>query len=197
MVGDPQLLRQLPPFTISMLGREIALVHIAKDLGVYIDQYLNYNEHINKTVSSCFHKLRQISRIKHLLDTKTLILLIQSFVFSKMFYCSTVWSNTSKGNVHKLQLMQNFGARIVLGLRKYDHISLGLNSFNWLPVKDKLYLNDAVIVFKCINNLVSDYLKNKSILRSQRCNRNTRNAKNHLLHIPYCRLATGQRSFSF
>ena len=73
-----------------MLGKEIAPVHIAKDLGVYIDQSL-------KTVSNCFHKLRQISRIKHLLDTNTLILLIQSFVFSKMFYCSTVWSNTSKG----------------------------------------------------------------------------------------------------
>ena len=159
MVGVPQLLRQLPPFTISMLGKEIAPVHVAKDLGVYIDQYLNYNEHIKKTVSGCFHKLRRISRIKHLLDTKTLILLIQSFVFSKMFYCSTVWSNTSKGNVHKLQLMQNFGARIVLGLRKYDHISLGLKSLNWLPVKDKLYLNDAVMVFKCINNLVPDYLR--------------------------------------
>ena len=95
-----------------MLGKKIAPVHIAKDLGVYIDQSLNYNEHINKTVSSCFHKLRQISRIKHLLDTNTLILLIQSFVFSKMFYCSTVWSNTSKGTVHKLQLIQNFGARL-------------------------------------------------------------------------------------
>ena len=102
MGGVPQLLRQLPPFTISMLGREIVPVHVAKDLGVYTDQYLNYNEHINKTVSSCFHKLRQISRIKHLLDTKTLILLIQSFVFSKMFYCSTVWSNTSKGNVQEM-----------------------------------------------------------------------------------------------
>ena len=87
MVDVPQLLRQLPPFTISMLGKEIAPVHVAKDLGVYIDQYLNYNQPINKTVSSCFHKLRQISRRKHLLDTKTLILLIQYFVFSKMFYC--------------------------------------------------------------------------------------------------------------
>ena len=95
-------LRQVPPITISMLGEEIAPVPIAKDLDVYIYQSLNYNEHINKTVSSCFHKLRQISRIKHLLDTNTLILLILSFIFSKMFSCSTVWSNTSKGNVHKL-----------------------------------------------------------------------------------------------
>ena len=60
-----------------------------------------------------------------------------------------------------------------------------------------LYLSDAVMVFKCIDNLVPDYLENKFILRSQICNRNTRNAKNNFLDIPYCRLATGQRSFSY
>ena len=35
--------------------------------------------------------------------------------------CSSVWWNTSKRNVHKLQLVQNFAARVVLGLRKFDH----------------------------------------------------------------------------
>ena len=68
-------------------------------------------------------KLIEINRIKHLLDKKTLLLLMDSFIFSKLFYCSTVWSNTSKSNIEKLQLVQNFAAHIVLGLRKYDHIS--------------------------------------------------------------------------
>ena len=60
-----------------------------------------------------------------------------------------------------------------------------------------LYLSDAVMVFKCINNLVPVYLKNKFILHSQICIKNTRNAKNNFLDIPYCCLATGQRSFSY
>ena len=60
------------------------------------------------------------SRIKHLLDKKTLLLLINSFVFSKRFYCSSVLGNTSKRNLHKLQLVQNFAARVVLGLKKFD-----------------------------------------------------------------------------
>ena len=81
-----------------------------------------------KTVSGCMNQLVQLGRIKHLLDKKTLLLLINSFVFSKLFYCSSVWGNTSKRNLQKLQLVQNFAARVVLGLRKYDHISQGRRS---------------------------------------------------------------------
>ena len=74
--------------------------------------------------------------------SKTPLLLIDGFVFSKLFYSSTVWSNTSNTNVKKLQLVQNFAGRIVLGLRKYDPISEGLKSLNRrLPIADKLLLN--------------------------------------------------------
>ena len=92
-----------------------------------IDSPLSYNEHLTKTVSNCMYRLIRINRIKHLLDRKTLFLLINAFVFSKLFHCSTVWSNTSKINVKRLQLVQNFAGRIVLGRRKYNHISEGFH----------------------------------------------------------------------
>ena len=124
----------------KLLDKKIKPVSVAKDLGVIIDSSLSYNEHVTKPVSDCMHRLISINRIKHFLDRKTLLLLINAFVFSKLFYCSTVWSNTSKTNIKKLQLVQNFAGRRVLGLRKYDHISEGLNSLRWLPMADKLLL---------------------------------------------------------
>ena len=36
--------------------------------------------------------------------------MINSVVFSRLFYCSAVWAGTYKQNIHKLQLMQNFAA---------------------------------------------------------------------------------------
>ena len=133
--GVPQLLRRVPSVAISILGKEITPVPVARDLGVFIDQYLTYDEHLTQTAAKCFCKLVQINRIKHLLDKETLLLLINAFVFSKLLYCSTVWSNTSKSNVSKLQRVQNFAARIILGLRKFDHISQGIKSLNWLLLK--------------------------------------------------------------
>ena len=195
IIGVPQLLRRVPSVAISILGKEITPVPVARDLGVFIDQYLTYDEHITQTAAKCLCKLVQINRIKHLLDKETLLLLINAFVFSKLFYCSTVWSNTSKSNVSKLQRVQNFAARIILGLRKFDHISQGIKSLKWLPVKDRFYLNDAIMMYKCVNKLAPDYLADKFVQRSHIHNRNTRSRNQ--LDIPRCRISTGQRSFVY
>ena len=70
------------------------------------------------------------------------------------FYFSTVWSNTSERNTRKLQLIQKFACRIILGLKKFDHISKELKSLGWLDVRDKLFLNDKVVGFtNVLNNL--------------------------------------------
>ena len=53
-------------------------------------------------------------------------------------------------------IVQNFVARIVLGLRKYNHISESIRSLNLLTVKDRLLLNDAVMI--CPNDLLPKYL---------------------------------------
>ena len=195
MIGTPQLFNKLPTASVRMHGKEITPSTVVKDLGIYIDHSLTYNEHIAKTVSICLHKVVQINSIKHLLNKKTILLLLNSFVFSKLYYCSTVWSNTSKHNINKLQLVQNFAARVVLGLKKFDHISQAIKSLNWLPVNDRIYLNDAVMMYKCTNKLVPDYLIEKFTLRSQTHTRNTR--QRDQLNIPRCRLTTGQRSFTY
>ena len=66
VIGVPQLLRNLPRLSITILGKEIEPVSVARDVGVYIDhidQTLYFNEHISKLVSSCVHKLVPINRI--------------------------------------------------------------------------------------------------------------------------------------
>ena len=98
-VGLPQLLKKLSSFSITLFDKEITPVPVVKDLGVLLDTRLSYNQHITEIASKCLFKLYQINRIKHLLDRKTLLLVINSFVFSKLQYCSTVWSNTSSSNI--------------------------------------------------------------------------------------------------
>ena len=140
-------------------------------------------------------RLIRINRIKHLLDRKKLLLPINVFVFRKLFYCSTLWSNTSTTNAKQLQLCQNYAGRIVLGLRKYDHISEGLKSLRWLPIADKLLLNDSVMVHKSLNGRAPGYLRRKFTCRQAHHDRNTPYKKD--LNLPRRRLKTGQRSFTF
>ena len=176
----------------------VLICTIAFGMGVNykgVRRVIHFGPSKSLSVANCLLKLKQINRIKHLLDRKTLLLVMNSFVFSKLLYCSTVWSNTSNSNIAKLQKVQNFAGRIILGLRKYDHISDGLRSLNWLPIKERLILNDATMMHKCINKLVPDYLVDMFKLRSHVHNRQTRSSS--ALDIPLCHLSTGQRSFAY
>lgn len=110
-------------FSVSVLGGNIVPVDTANDLGMILDSHLTYDEHVIKTVSKCMSYLAQINRVKHVFDDKTLLTIINALVFSKLYYCSNVWANTSQKNIQKLQAVQNFACRIVCGARKYDHIT--------------------------------------------------------------------------
>jgi hypothetical protein len=68
LFGSPALLR---PFTssLSFLGKTLFPVFSAKDLGVTLDAYMKFDEHISLLVSKCMANwLCQIRRIRHLLD---------------------------------------------------------------------------------------------------------------------------------
>ena len=137
------------------------------------DSSLTFHEHIMKTVSSCFSSLAQINRVKHVLDRSTSTTIINTSVFSKLFYCSSVWSNAADTNLLKLQAVQNFGARIICGSRKFDHITPLLKKPHWPPIKSQLYLRDAVLAFKCMTGSAPTYL---SLLFLTACTK-TRNAE--------------------
>ncbi|CAB4043056.1 Hypothetical predicted protein, partial [Paramuricea clavata] len=105
LIGTRQNLQQPPvDMTINFLNETITPVSFAKDLGMTIDSYLTYDQHITNLVSSCMNSLCQINRVKKCFDKEALTLIVSALVMNKMFYCSTVWSNTSSTNIKKLQL---------------------------------------------------------------------------------------------
>ena len=194
--GTHYMLKQIPAnFHISLLGKNIFPVSSATDLGVTLDSGLKYGEHTSRLVSSCMASLCQINRAKYIFDEETLVRMINALVFSKLYYCSTIWSNTSKKNIAKLQKVQNFAARIVSGKKKFDHITPSLIQLKWLPVSYMLRFRDTVMAFKCIRGMAPPYLCRMFETRSQIHNLNTRT--NGKLDVPLYRTMTGQRSFSY
>ena len=104
-------------------------------------------------MSSLLGSLCRINRVWHLFTKEVLLVTLNSLVFSKLFYYSTVWAGTSKQNISKLQLLQNFAARVLTNTRKYDHISPFLKELGWVSIKDQLKLRDVCQVYKIVNGL--------------------------------------------
>ena len=124
-------------------------MQVVKDLGLTFDSSLTFQEHMVKIVSSCCSSLAQINRVKNVFDRLTLITIINTLVFSKLFYFSSVWSSAAATNLLKLQAVQNFAARIICGARKFDHVTPLLKKLHWLPIKSQLYFRDAVLALAC------------------------------------------------
>ena len=92
LIGTRQSLQQLPK---DMSSNSIVPVPIEKDLGMTLHSCLTNDQHISNLVSSCIKSLCQINRVKNYFNKKTSSIITIPLVMNKMFYCSTVWSNTS------------------------------------------------------------------------------------------------------
>ena len=124
----------------QLLGKILEPVAQVKDLGTILDSKLKYNEHIQRLSSSCISKLCQINRVKNLFD-QSIINIINALVMSKVYYRSSIWCNTSEENIKKVQLIQNYAARVIVGnVGKYDHVSPLLKELGWLPIKSSSLL---------------------------------------------------------
>ena len=63
--------------------------------------------------------------------------------------------------IKKLQRVQNTAARVVTRSKGSDHITPILESLHWIPVEHRFKL--GLIVFKALNDLSADYLKDLSL----------------------------------
>ena len=148
-----------------------------KTLEFFLNINLTFNDHITYTASSSRARLGQINRVKHCFDRQTLIILINALVFTKLFYCSSVWSNTTETNFSKTQAVQNFACRIVSGAKKYDHITPLLKELKWLPIKKQLHLRKAILVFRCMNGMAPGHLAVRFVKRFSNSGRQTRSSQ--------------------
>ena len=152
--------------SLKFLNNTIVPATFIKDLGITIDHNLTYSKHISQLTSKCMAKLCQINPVKHCFDPNTFTYIICAVVMGKLYYGSTVWSNTSAANIRKLQVVQKFACRIIANGKEFDHITLFLRNTGWLPVKVHLLCRDLVVmIYKCMNGLTPRYFVFVCLLR--------------------------------
>ena len=134
--------------------------------------------------------------VRHFFFKDVLYIILSSLVFSKMFYCSTAWYETSKENIHKLQLMQNFVGCVLTNTKKFDHITPVIHELGWLTIEELLRLRDVTMIFKCLNGLVPSYwVTTKLVKRADTHSYCT--GQSNQLNLSQCRTFAAQRAFPF
>ena len=153
-----------------------------KILGIYIDEELSWNQQIQAVRKKACNSIRNLHRVNQLIPLKHRILLYNSLVASHYNYCDTVWSGCGVLNERKLQTTQNFAARSILGRSKYTSATDALTTLNFLPLKEKRKIHEAVYTHKALSSKLPDEaISHYTSLESRK---NLRSSKNRTLNIP-------------
>jgi hypothetical protein len=77
-----------------------------KLLGVYLDEYLSFHEHVKHVCNKVAQSNFIINRAKNFLLCKSLRTLYFALVHSHLLYCQPIYNCTSGKNIAKLEKMQ-------------------------------------------------------------------------------------------
>lgn len=91
-------------------------VDCVRYLGLHIDADLKFTKHINQTITKAkvaMSMIHKVLRNKHI-KTNIKILVYRLCIKPILTYAWPVWCNTSKSDIHKLQIIQNKCLNIIL-----------------------------------------------------------------------------------
>src|SRR4029434_5511787 len=129
------------------------------NLGVRFDPHLTFNAHIKHLCKTSFYHLRNISKLRPTLTLSDAEKLVHAFISSRLDYCNSLFYGITGKNIQKLQYIQNSAARILMRVRKYEHITPILHSLHWLPVSFRIDYKVLILTHTCINGHAPPYLQ--------------------------------------
>ena len=87
---------------------------IKKNLGVFIDNKLSFDEYMNNICETTNKKLIALSRINHCMKQNQKELLLSSFIISHFSCCPLMWMFCSKTCTKKINAVHERSLRIIL-----------------------------------------------------------------------------------
>ena len=130
-----------------------------KNVGVWLDENMKLDKHINNIVSYCYSLLKNIGRVRNILSNKHTEMLVHAVTTSRLDYCNSLLINIGKSNLFKLQKIQNAAARLVVRGRKRQSISGTIKELHWLRVESRIIFKVLLLVYKSIHGLCSENLQ--------------------------------------
>jgi len=179
---------------LTLDSQVIPLSSTITNLGVRFDPHLTFTDHIKFLCKTSFYHLKNISKLRPILTLSDAEKLVHAFISSRLDYCNSLYTGITDKNITKLQYIQNSAARVLRGVRKYDHISPILQSLHWLPVSFRINYKVLVLTYKCINGHAPPYLQ--ELITPLTSTRTLRSTGRSLLRVPDTKLRTmGDRAF--
>ena len=151
IISSPNMRSKITSKDLQVGGVSVSPSSSARNLGVYFDNTMKMDKHISEVCQKSYFQLRSIAAIRPLLSRKAAESLIHSLITSRLDFSNSLLAGLPAVSLNRLQAVQNAAARLLTGLRKYDHITPVLSDLHWLPVKDRIEFKIILLTFKAIH----------------------------------------------
>jgi len=188
LFGTRQLLQTSSDFALQIQGKDIERVAKFNYLGIILDEQFHWKEHIDSICDKANKRLGHLTRIRSCLTLKAAKCVYSTLIEPILCYTDTMWGELSATSSKTLQRLQNRAARIVLRRDSF-------NVLGWTKLETKRKRHKYVLVYKCLNNLVPQYLCDYFTRNYNVHSYNTRRRSD--LHLPKVKLSLAKRTFTY
>ena len=172
--------------SIKMNGLRLTPVDHVKYLGMFLDQFLNWNVHIDELSKKLSRANGILSKLRYNAPLDKCLQVYYAIFYSYINTGSNVWGFTSEKNINDIQVLQNKCLRIMCFAPFNSntdklYIDLGL-----LKVRDVIKMNQLKVIYdfydkKLPNDLMSLFVLSSNVHTT---NQVLNSALNNLIHIP-------------
>ena len=129
-------------------------------------------------------------------DQNSLKLYYKSYILPILDYGCLIWGRCSTSNTNRLIKLQKRAARIILKVDLMTPSKQMFSELKWLPFPERVKYHTRVMMYKILNNMAPDYLRQLFHNVSETHERALRSADNELLTTPLCRTTYYEKSFT-
>lgn len=132
-----------------------------KNLGVYFDPNLSWDQHTTHLCKKIFSILHYLNKLKYLLPVSVKAKLIQSLVIPVVDYCDVVFAGLSVKNSNRIQKVFNTCVRFIFNSKRRDHITPLLKQLSWLKLTHRRSLHSLSFLHNISSNNSPVYLTDR------------------------------------
>ena len=182
-------------FKLLMGGHEIEQTDNYKYLGIYFDDKLSWKFQIDKMCSKLSSVCGIISKVRHYLDRKSLLLIYHSLFDSRLRYGLLAFGTASEHDISRLRILQNRTVRFIAFASYTARAAHVYDELEILPLKNLHFLQHSIFMhsfhYGTLPHTLSSYCQRPKHSHVTRYNANL----NYIL--PYTTTDRGQSSIKF
>ena len=130
-----------------------------KYLGIKIDQFLNWQDHINNIAVKLNKANAMLYKVRQFVSEKNLRSIYNTIFEHHLNYACIVWDQT-KSSINRVFIIQKKAIRTIHFKGKFDHTSFLFYESNIIKLPDKISIEKCLFVSKSLSNQLTEIFNN-------------------------------------